>query len=224
MVTLENIYKTYCPGKPEQVQALGGVDLQLNAGELVAITGPSGSGKSTLLHILSGLETPEKGTYLLNGVDMLALKDRQRCKIRNQEIGIILQDFGLMDGESVLTNAMLPLLIRGTSRKVARRRAEDALKRLGLGDVATKNVSRLSGGQRQRVAIARALAQGCKIILADEPTGNLDTLNTENIVTILKELAHIDGCSVIIVTHDPAVAAQADTVLKMKDGRWAQAI
>lgn len=221
MVTLKNIYKTYYPGKPEQVQALDGVDLQLNAGKLVAITGPSGSGKSTLLHILSGLETPEKGTYLLNGVDMLALKDRQRCKIRNQEIGIILQDFGLMDGESVLTNAMLPLLIRGTSRKEARRQAEKALKRLGLGDIATKNVSRLSGGQRQRVAIARALAQGCKIILADEPTGNLDTLNTENIVAILKELAHTDGCSVIIVTHDPAVAAQADTVLKMKDGRWA---
>lgn len=219
MVTLENIYKTYCPGKPEQVQALGGVDLQLNAGELVAITGPSGSGKSTLLHILSGLETPEKGTYLLNGVDMLALKDRQRCKIRNQEIGIILQDFGLLDGESALVNAMLPLLIRGTSRKEAKCRAEEALNQLGLGEVAAKNVSRLSGGQRQRVAIARALAAQTRMLLCDEPTGQLDSTTGGKLMAMLKDLSR-RGICVVVVTHDPAAAAWADRTLHLIDGHF----
>lgn len=220
MVILENIYKTYCPGKPEQVQALGGVDLHLNAGELVAIMGPSGSGKSTLLHILSGLETPEKGTYLFDGVDMLALKDRRRCKIRNQEIGMILQDFGLLDGESALVNAMLPLLIRGTSRKEAKHRAEEALNQLGLGEVAAKNVSRLSGGQRQRVAIARALAAQTRLLLCDEPTGQLDSTTGGKLMAMLKDLSH-RGICVVVVTHDPAAAAWADRTLHLIDGHFA---
>lgn len=219
MVILENIYKTYCPGKPEQVQALGGVDLHLKAGEMVAIMGPSGSGKSTLLHILSGLETPEKGTYLFDGVDMLALKDRRRCKIRNQEIGMILQDFGLLDGESALVNAMLPLLIRGTSRKEAKCRAEEALNQLGLGEVAAKNVSRLSGGQRQRVAIARALAAQTRMLLCDEPTGQLDSTTGGKLMAMLKELSR-RGICVVVVTHDPAAAAWADRTLHLIDGHF----
>lgn len=219
MVTLENIYKTYCPGKPEQVQALGGVNLHLNAGELVAIMGPSGSGKSTLLHILSGLETPEKGTYLFDGVDMLALKDRKRCKIRNQEIGMILQDFGLLDGESALCNAMLPLLIRGTPRKEAKRRAEEALNQLGLGEATAKNVSRLSGGQRQRVAIARALAAQTRLLLCDEPTGQLDSATGGKLMAMLKDLSR-QGICVVVVTHDPAAAAWADRTLHLIDGHF----
>ncbi len=239
VIETQNLTKTYVMGTAE-VLALRGVDMRINAGEFVALMGSSGSGKSTMMHLLGCLDTPTLGRYLLEGRDVGALSAQERARVRNQRIGFVFQTFNLLPRLTALDNVALPLLYRTegrqgnkeTSRQVdketskpgnrepasARERALAALERVGLADRAGHRPTQLSGGQRQRVAIARALVGDPALILADEPTGNLDSSTGGDIMRLLAEL-HAEGRTLLLVTHDPAVAAQAEYTLHMRDGR-----
>lgn len=216
MVRLEQICKSYVMGE-STVEALRGIDLTLERGQYVSIVGPSGSGKSTLMHIMGCLDTPTYGEYYLNGVAVKGLKRNELAKIRNKDLGFVFQNFNLLGHATALNNVELPLIYQAVARRFRRERAIDLLKRVGLSDRINHLPSELSGGQRQRVAVARALAADPQLILADEPTGNLDSASGEEIVGLLKELV-TEGKTVVVVTHDMQVARQADTIISLKDG------
>ena len=217
MIRLENVTKTYDQGELA-VQALRGIDLELQKGQMTAIIGPSGSGKSTLMHILGCLDTPSSGTYELEGQDVAQLSPFQLAGIRNRKVGFVFQTFNLLPRASLLRNVELPLLYAGVPAGERRERAAAALAQVGLGDRARHKPSELSGGQRQRAAIARALVNRPSLILADEPTGNLDSKTGAEILQLFHEL-HARGESIVIVTHDPRVAEACQRVVRIVDGR-----
>ncbi len=216
LIRLEGITKTY-DAVELAVQALSGVDLAVERGQMVAIIGPSGSGKSTLMHILGCLDVPSSGEYFLNGQAVSHMAPRALARTRNREVGFVFQTFNLLPRASILRNVELPVLYAGAGRAERRERAMEALTRVGLGARARSLPSQLSGGQRQRVAIARALVNRPSILLADEPTGNLDTKTGQEILAIFDELQR-DGHTVILVTHDPRVAEHAQRVIRIVDG------
>lgn len=217
LIQVKNIHKIYNPGENE-VRALDGIDLEIGKGEFVAIVGQSGSGKSTLMNMLGCLDTPTSGRYFLHGRDVSELTDNQLSEIRNQEIGFIFQGFNLVSNLDARGNVELPLIYRGIGKQKRRKIAENALKKVGLAKRMTHKPNELSGGQQQRVAVARAIAAQPPVILADEPTGNLDTKSTKEIMEILKGL-HESGRTVIIITHDDEIAQQVNRVVRIIDGR-----
>ncbi|MGB2983514.1 MAG: ABC transporter ATP-binding protein [Candidatus Bipolaricaulia bacterium] len=217
LLEMQGITKEYKLGKTI-VRALRGLDLEIAAGEVVAIMGPSGSGKSTLMHILGALDTPTSGTATIDGDDLQSLKESQLVTLRGKKIGFVFQTFNLIQTLSALQNVELPMIFQGVPKAERTRRAKDLLGRVGLADRVRHKPSELSGGERQRVAVARALANDPEIILADEPTGNLDTESGSAILALLKGLSVSDGKTVIIVTHDPEAAEIADRVIKLRDG------
>lgn len=217
LIHIENMKKIYNPGENE-VRALDGIDLDIEKGDLVAIVGHSGSGKSTLMNMLGCLDTPTSGKYVLNGQDVASMTDNQLADVRNKEIGFIFQGFNLISNLDAVGNVELPLVYRGVSKNERKQLAMEALKSVGLEDRMKHKPNEMSGGQQQRVAVARAVAAKPPIILADEPTGNLDTKSTQEIMEILKEL-HRSGRTVIIITHDEEIASQAHRVIRILDGR-----
>jgi putative ABC transport system ATP-binding protein len=216
MIEIENITKVYQMGETE-VRALDGVSLKIEDGEWVAITGPSGSGKSTLMAILGCLDSPTSGSYQLDGIDVAKMRDDDLAAVRNKKIGFVFQQFNLLARTSALENVALPLLYATGNHQ--RDRAQAALKAVGLGDRMGHRPNELSGGEQQRVAIARALVTEPSILLADEPTGNLDSKTGKEIMALFSELHHARGITVIFVTHDPSIAANAQRVIHIQDGR-----
>jgi len=216
LVEIKDVCKIYNPGENE-VRALNHVSLTIGEGEFVAIIGQSGSGKSTLMNMLGCLDTPTSGKYFLHGQDVSHMTDDEQSDIRNREIGFIFQGFNLIPSLTALENVELPLIYRGVSKKERVRLASAALNSVGLAKRMTHKPNEMSGGQQQRVAIARAIAQAPPILLADEPTGNLDTGSTKEIITIIKRLYH-EGRTVIIITHDPGIAQQAKRIITISDG------
>lgn len=217
LIEIKDICKVYNPGENE-VRALDHVSLNIQKGEFVAIIGQSGSGKSTLMNMLGCLDVPTSGTYILNGSDVSDMTDDELSDIRNQEIGFIFQGFNLIAGLNAMENVELPLIYRGVGKKERHRLSINALTKVGLDHRLEHKPAEMSGGQQQRVAIARAIAQAPPVILADEPTGNLDSASSKEIIEILKEL-HKEGRTVIIITHDNDIAAQAKRVIRIRDGR-----
>lgn len=217
LIHIQNIMKIYNPGENE-VRALDDVSLDIYAGEFVAIIGHSGSGKSTLMNMLGCLDVPTSGTYILSGQDVSTLSDNALSDIRNQQIGFIFQGFNLIPNLTALENVALPLIYRGVSAGQRQELAIEALKIVGLEHRMRHKPSELSGGQQQRVAIARAIAAKPPVILADEPTGNLDSSSTKEIMKILQEL-HATGRTVILITHDDEIAANAKRVVRIMDGK-----
>lgn len=217
LISVRDMCKIYNPGENE-VRALDHVDLEMEKGEFVAIIGHSGSGKSTLMNMLGCLDVPTSGSYYLNGKDVSVMKDNQLSEIRNQEIGFIFQGFNLISNLTALENVELPLIYRGIGRAKRHKLAKEALIRVGLEKRMGHKPSEMSGGQQQRVAIARAIAAEPPVILADEPTGNLDSASTQEIMDILKGL-HKAGRSIILITHDNEIAEQAKRVVRILDGK-----
>lgn len=215
VIEIENVKKIYQMGETE-VAALRGVSLEIEQGEMVSIVGPSGSGKSTLMNIIGCLDQPTEGIYRLDGVDVHNMKDDDLATIRNKKIGFVFQSFNLLPRTSALDNVELPLIYAGAPNRSER--ARQALDRVGLGERIHHRPNELSGGQQQRVAIARALASEPAIILADEPTGNLDSKSGDEIMNIFKKLNRDQGMTVILVTHDPDVAGAAARTIHVKDG------
>ncbi len=216
MIQMKNITKTYQMGK-QQVHALRGVDLQVSKGEFVAIMGPSGSGKSTLMNVIGCLDAPTSGSYILDDVDVSQISDNQQARVRNKRIGFVFQQFNLLARTTALKQVSLPLMYAGMSRSERLKRAKDALASVGLADRMDHKPDELSGGQQQRVAIARALATQPSIILADEPTGALDTTTGEEILGLFKQM-NAQGITIVVITHDPEVAAQAQRTIWIRDG------
>ncbi len=217
LIEIQDMCKIYNPGENE-VRALDHVNLKIDQNEFVAIIGQSGSGKSTLMNMLGCLDVPTSGTYILNGQDVSGLSDDDLSDIRNREIGFIFQGFNLIAGLTALENVELPLIYRGVGRKERIELSKTALEKVGLGSRMEHKPSEMSGGQQQRVAIARAIAQAPPVILADEPTGNLDSGSTKEIMGILREL-HADGRTVILITHDNEIASSARRIIRIMDGR-----
>lgn len=217
LMKLTGIYKIYNPGENE-VRALDNVDLTINRGEFVAIIGQSGSGKSTLMNILGCLDVPSRGEYILDGHDVSTLTDDEQSDIRNKEIGFIFQGFNLIQNLTALKNVELPLIYRGVNQTERLELSRKALEKVGLAHREDHKPNEMSGGQQQRVAIARAIAQAPPVILADEPTGNLDSGSTKEIMGILKEL-HSEGRTVIIITHDNEIAESAKRIIRIIDGK-----
>jgi putative ABC transport system ATP-binding protein len=213
---IEKIYQT--SGGGFMLPALRGVDLSIERGELVAIMGPSGCGKSTLLHMLGGLDRPTSGEVWLDGQRIDTLNESKRAILRRQRIGFVFQFFNLINNLNVSDNVELPARLIGTSRADARRRREELLEDLGIADKAAENPARLSGGQRQRVALARALVNRPAVLLADEPTGNLDSESTQEVLSLLRRY-HEAGQTIVLVTHDPEVARIASRLVTMRDGQ-----
>ncbi len=216
LIELDDIAREYVVGG-ETVRALAGVSVHIEKGEWVAIIGQSGSGKSTLMNVIGCLDTPTRGSYRLNGKDVSRLSDDALADIRNREIGFIFQNFQLLPRETALANVELPLVYRGVKSKERRERAIEALKKVRLENRMTHKPTELSGGQRQRVAIARALAAEPSLLLADEPTGNLDSATGEEIVRLFEEL-HQLGHTIVLVTHEPKLAARCPRAVRLSDG------
>ncbi len=217
LVEVRDVYKIYNPGE-NQVNALDGVSLTIDEGEFVAIIGQSGSGKSTLMNMLGLLDTPTSGEYYINGKLVDDLTDDQMSVIRNEQIGFIFQGFNLIASLSALENVELPLVYRGMKKEERREISKDALERVGLGSRMNHLPAEMSGGQQQRVAVARAIAARPPVILADEPTGNLDTRSTKEVMAILHELKD-EGRTVIVITHDNEIAEEAERVIRVRDGK-----
>jgi putative ABC transport system ATP-binding protein len=217
IIELKNIVKTYDMGGAEQVLALQGVSVNIGKNEYVAIMGPSGSGKSTLMNIIGCLDTPTSGQYLFNGINVSEMNDNELAKIRNKEIGFVFQTFNLLARSDSLHNVELPLIYAGVPSAERRRRATETLQHVQLGDRIHHKPNELSGGQRQRVAVARALVTKPSIILADEPTGNLDSKTGEEIMMLFQEL-HDQGNTIILVTHEPDIAEHAHRTIRLRDG------
>jgi putative ABC transport system ATP-binding protein len=219
MIDTKNLWKIYTMGS-EKVNALRGVTITIERGEYVAIMGPSGSGKSTLMNLIGCLDTPSEGEYILNGKPVSKMNDNELANIRNREIGFVFQTFNLLPRATSLHNVELPLIYNGTSGQERRRMAEEALDKVKLADRMMHKPTELSGGQRQRVAIARALVNNPSIILADEPTGNLDSKTSQEIMQLFDEL-HQQGNTVITVTHERDIASHAHRILSILDGNIA---
>lgn len=216
IIQIHQITKTFTVGQ-EQVHALKGVDLVINKGEYVALMGPSGSGKSTLMNMLGCLDTPTSGTYILNGTDVSKMDDNELAEVRNKDIGFVFQTFNLMPRLTALGNVALPLVYAGKNKETREQRAIEVLKHVKLEDRMNHKPNELSGGQRQRVAIARALVNNPAIILADEPTGNLDTKTSMEIMALFEEI-HQQGNTVILITHEEDIAKFAYRVVRLRDG------
>lgn len=216
IIEMERITKTYQMGS-QVVHALRGVNLEIKEGEFVAIMGPSGSGKSTLMNMIGCLDVPTDGTYVLNGTDVSTMTDDDQARIRNQQIGFVFQHFNLLARTSALKQVSLPLMYSGISKSERSAVAQKALDQVGLGDRVHHRPDELSGGQQQRVAIARAIATTPSIILADEPTGALDTQTGEDILQLFKEL-NAGGMTIVMITHDPEVGETADRIIWIRDG------
>ena len=217
LIEIRDVYKIYNPGE-NQVNALDGVSITIDEGEFVAIIGQSGSGKSTLMNMLGLLDTPTHGEYYINGKLVDDLTDDQMSVIRNEEIGFIFQGFNLISSLSALENVELPLVYRGMPKQERREISQQALERVGLGSRIHHLPAEMSGGQQQRVAVARAIAAKPPVILADEPTGNLDTKSTKEVMAILHELKD-EGRTVIVITHDNEIAEEAERVIRIRDGK-----
>ena len=217
LIKLENVTKVYRMGEVD-VYALNGVDISIEQGEMLSIVGTSGSGKSTLLNLLGCLDRPTSGRYMLDGMDVSRLNDNKLAELRSKKFGFVFQDFNLLTRATALANVELPLIYCGGRNKHIK--AMEALERVGLGKRAKHKPTELSGGEQQRVAIARALVNSPSLILADEPTGNLDSASTKEIISIFKEL-HKDGITVAIVTHEAEIAQQTQRVIRLLDGKVA---
>jgi putative ABC transport system ATP-binding protein len=217
VIQFENVYRTYTMGD-QVLNALDGVDLKIARNEYIAIIGASGSGKSTMMNIIGCLDRVSKGEYLLNGTNVGDMSEVELAQARNREIGFVFQSFNLLSRASALKNVMQPLVYRGIARAERKRIATEALERVGLGDRMHHQPNELSGGQRQRVAISRALVGNPAILLADEPTGNLDSKTSQEIMALIDQL-HKDGQTIIIVTHEPSIAAHCDRVIQLEDGK-----
>ena len=219
LIQLEQIYKIYNEGKENEVRALNGVTLSIGRGEFVAIIGSSGSGKSTLMNVLCCLDIPTRGSYHLNGKLASRMNDDELSHIRNVEIGFIFQGYNLIPALDALENVELPLIYQGVGAEKRAKIAREALERVGLGDRVHNYPSQMSGGQQQRVAIARAISTGAPILMADEPTGALDSKTGEQVLGILRQLHKEQGTTVLLITHDNKVAAAAERVIRIADGQ-----
>ena len=218
LIDVKNLFKIYHEGEESEVRALDGVSLSVDRGEFLAIIGQSGSGKSTLMNILGCLDIPTYGDYHLDGVDVTELSDRQLAHIRNKQIGFIFQGFNLIPALNAWENVELPLIYQGVPASKRADRVEAALERVGLAERAGHKPTEMSGGQQQRVAIARAIATQPPIIMADEPTGALDSRTGEQVLGLMRQM-NAEGTTVILITHDNGIAAQADRTVRVKDGR-----
>ena len=219
LIDIQDLYKIYNEGQESEVRALDGVSLQIDRGEFVAIVGASGSGKSTMMNVLGCLDIPTHGRYDLDGTDVTSLSDRDLARIRNREIGFIFQGYNLLQDLDALDNVILPLIYRGTSIFEREEIAMAALERVGMDERAHHRPSQMSGGQQQRVAIARAIATHPPIIMADEPTGALDSKTGKHVLEILHHLHEEMGTTVILITHDNSIAATAPRVVRLSDGK-----
>ena len=217
LIDIKNLYKIYNEGQESEVRALDGVSLQIDRGEFVAIIGQSGSGKSTIMNILGCLDIPTYGDYHLDGTDVTELTDKQLAHIRNKQIGFIFQGYNLIPALSARENVELPLIYQGVGMGQRAQRAMESLERVGMADRADHKPSEMSGGQQQRVAIARAIAAHPPIIMADEPTGALDSKTGRQVLEILHSL-HEDGSTIILITHDNGIAATAERIVRLSDG------
>jgi putative ABC transport system ATP-binding protein len=217
VIQFENVYRTYTMGD-QVLNALDGVDLKISRNEYIAIIGASGSGKSTMMNIIGCLDPVSKGEYLLNGTNVGDMSEVELARARNREIGFVFQSFNLLSRASALKNVMQPLVYRGVPRAERKRIATEALERVGLADRMHHQPNELSGGQRQRVAISRALVGNPAILLADEPTGNLDSKTSQEIMALIDQL-HKDGQTIIMVTHEPSIAEHCDRVIQLEDGK-----
>ena len=218
LIDIKDLYKIYNEGQESEVRALDGVSLQIDRGEFVAIVGASGSGKSTMMNVLGCLDVPTRGRYNLNGTDVTSLRDKELARIRNREIGFIFQGYNLLQDLDALDNVILPLIYRGTSIFEREELAMAALERVGMDGRAHHRPSQMSGGQQQRVAIARAIATHPPIIMADEPTGALDSRTGRHVLGILQQL-YREGTTILLITHDDGIAATAPRVVRLSDGR-----
>jgi putative ABC transport system ATP-binding protein len=216
IISVRQLAKTYIMGQ-EVINALKSIDLDISKNEYIALMGPSGSGKSTLMNILGCLDSPSQGSYVLNDIDVSSMSDSELAEVRNKEIGFVFQTFNLLPRLSSLENVALPLVYSGDKKEMRIEKASEALHKVGLGDRMMHKPNELSGGQRQRVAIARALVNNPSIILADEPTGNLDTKTSVEIMSIFEKI-HAAGNTVILVTHEPDIADHAHRIVRLRDG------
>lgn len=217
VIVLKDIRKSYTLGELT-TEIVHGITLVIKEGEFIAITGPSGSGKSTMLNIIGLLDTPTSGEYILNGTDVTRLSEDQQAYMRNKEIGFVFQSFNLLQRTSALENVILPAIYAGTKASERGERAKELLTQVGLGEHVNKKPNQLSGGQQQRVAIARALMNNPSIILADEPTGNLDSKSGDDVMQILRDL-NSQGKTIIMITHEPDIAKQAKKIIHIRDGK-----
>ena len=219
IISMHNIVKKFYIGLPNELEILHGMDLEINEGEFTAIVGPSGSGKSTLMNIIGALDRPTSGIYELNGTDISELDDSELSDIRNKEIGFVFQNFNLISRTNAIENVELPMLYAGIGRKERRKRAEELLDIVGMSDRADHNPNELSGGQKQRIAIARAMANSPSILLADEPTGALDSATGRMVMDIFHRLNKEEHKTIVLITHSNELAAETDRILTINDGR-----
>jgi len=218
IIKMNNIIKRYYIGMPNELQILNGIDIEIHKGEFVAIVGESGSGKSTLMNIIGALDRPTEGSYMFHNKDISAFNDKQLSKVRNKEIGFVFQNFNLIQRTSALKNVELPMMYAGVGKRERAKRAMELLEMVGMKERNSHNPNELSGGQKQRVAIARAMANDPSIILADEPTGALDTKTGRIVMDIFHEL-HSKGKTIIFITHSPELAKETERIITISDGR-----
>lgn len=218
LINLQNIIKRFYIGKPNELEILHGINLKVNSGEFVAIVGESGAGKSTLMNIIGALDRPTEGSYILNGIDVGKAKDEQLSEIRNKQIGFVFQNYNLISRTTALENVELPMLYAGVSKKERMKRAKELLELVGMGARINHKPDELSGGQMQRVAIARAMANDPSIILADEPTGSLDSETSRTIMDIFHKLNKEQGKTIVLITHSNELAKETDRIIPIKDG------
>lgn len=218
IISMRDIIKRYYIGQPNELQILNGISIDVHEGEFVSIVGASGSGKSTLMNIIGALDRPTEGTYHLNGRDISILDDRELSRIRNSEIGFVFQTFNLIPRTNALKNVELPMLYAGKSKHERSRRAKELLKMVGMEDRYTHQPNELSGGQKQRVAIARAMANDPSIVLADEPTGALDTKTGRLVMDIFHKLHDEEGKTIVLITHSPELAKETERIITISDG------